>query len=297
MSLISRIRHVPEPREGPAEPMSARDEQKARALGLTSATGLVIGSIIGTGVFTMPAVLAGAGTITALRSLFLFAKRRGLIFADPTAHLTGGRAAERTLLPMTAEEIQAVQQAALTPAQRLAISLAAVHAARPKAIRELTLDDIDLPSRRITLAGHRQRLGEFTHTTLLAWLEYQHATWPHTTNRHVLVTRISALGTGPVSADYLDKHQLRGICLDHIRRDRILHEALATGADPPPRLDLQHRPHQRDGLRQRRPQPAHQPSRAATPSHLTGAAITGHTCHLRSGTLWPMHRRGRSGGW
>jgi len=29
---------------------------------LTSATGLVIGSIIGTGVFTMPAVLAGAGT-------------------------------------------------------------------------------------------------------------------------------------------------------------------------------------------------------------------------------------------
>jgi len=48
----------------------------------------------------------------------------------------------------------------------------------------------------------------------------------------VLVTRISALGTRPVSADYLDKHQLRGICLDHIRRDRILHEALATGADP-----------------------------------------------------------------
>jgi hypothetical protein len=38
--------------------------------------------------------------------------------------------------------------------------------------------------------------------------------------------------TGPVSADYLDKHQLRGISLDHIRRDRILHEALATGADP-----------------------------------------------------------------
>jgi amino acid transporter len=37
-------------------------QQKARALGLTSATGLVIGSIVGTGVFAMPAVLAGAGT-------------------------------------------------------------------------------------------------------------------------------------------------------------------------------------------------------------------------------------------
>ena len=62
MSLISRIHHVPKPPEGPAAPLSPRDEQKARALGLTSATGLVIGSIIGTGVFTMPAVLAGAGT-------------------------------------------------------------------------------------------------------------------------------------------------------------------------------------------------------------------------------------------
>jgi hypothetical protein len=50
----------------------------------------------------------------------------------------------------------------------------------------------------------------------------------------VLITRKSALGTGPVSAsylaDYLGRHQ-RGISLEHIRRDRILHEALATGAD------------------------------------------------------------------
>ena len=46
--------------------MSPRNQQKARSLGLTSATGLVIGSIIGTGVFTMPAVLAGAGTSSLL---------------------------------------------------------------------------------------------------------------------------------------------------------------------------------------------------------------------------------------
>ena len=48
----------------------------------------------------------------------------------------------------------------------------------------------------------------------------------------MLVSRISALGTRPVSPDYLDKHQLHGISLEQIRRDRILHEALATGADP-----------------------------------------------------------------
>ncbi|MFZ0049065.1 MAG: amino acid permease, partial [Streptosporangiaceae bacterium] len=45
---------------------SEKDQQKARALGLTSATGLVIGSIVGTGVFTMPAVMAGAGTSSLL---------------------------------------------------------------------------------------------------------------------------------------------------------------------------------------------------------------------------------------
>ena len=48
----------------PKPPMSPRNQEKAHALGLTSATGLVIGSIVGTGVFTMPAVLAGAGTMS-----------------------------------------------------------------------------------------------------------------------------------------------------------------------------------------------------------------------------------------
>src|SRR5690349_12902248 len=47
-------------------PAPGRAEQKARALGLTSATGLVVGSIVGTGVFAMPAVLAGAGTSSIL---------------------------------------------------------------------------------------------------------------------------------------------------------------------------------------------------------------------------------------
>jgi len=47
-----------------AEPTPA--QQRARALGLPSATALVIGSIIGTGVFTMPAVMAGAGTSSLL---------------------------------------------------------------------------------------------------------------------------------------------------------------------------------------------------------------------------------------
>lgn len=57
-----RWRTQAQPAGAPA--LSARNEQKARALGVTSATGLVVGSIVGTGVFTMPAVLAGAGTMS-----------------------------------------------------------------------------------------------------------------------------------------------------------------------------------------------------------------------------------------
>jgi basic amino acid/polyamine antiporter, APA family len=51
----------PEPPGGPAEAVPAAGMTE-RSVGLTSATGLVIGSIIGIGVFTMPAVLASAGT-------------------------------------------------------------------------------------------------------------------------------------------------------------------------------------------------------------------------------------------
>jgi basic amino acid/polyamine antiporter, APA family len=58
--------HRKRPQGGSLEHVSARNQEKARALGLTSATGLVVGSIIGTGVFTMPAVLAGAGTSSLL---------------------------------------------------------------------------------------------------------------------------------------------------------------------------------------------------------------------------------------
>jgi APA family basic amino acid/polyamine antiporter len=46
-----------------APPLSVRNQKKAQVMGLPSATALVIGSIVGTGVFTMPAVLAGAGTM------------------------------------------------------------------------------------------------------------------------------------------------------------------------------------------------------------------------------------------
>jgi APA family basic amino acid/polyamine antiporter len=67
----------------------------SRKLGLPSATALVIGSIIGTGVFTMPAVMAGAGTssILTLVAISVGAILLGLLFGQLTRrvpHNEGG---------------------------------------------------------------------------------------------------------------------------------------------------------------------------------------------------------------
>ncbi len=69
-------------------PPSAMDS-RARALGLPSATALVIGSIIGTGVFTMPAVIAGAGTsgILTLGVISIGAVLLGILFGQLTRRI------------------------------------------------------------------------------------------------------------------------------------------------------------------------------------------------------------------
>jgi len=60
---VAQLTEPPKSGEAVDEPpISPRNQKKAHALGLTSATGLVIGSIVGTGIFTAPAVIAGAGT-------------------------------------------------------------------------------------------------------------------------------------------------------------------------------------------------------------------------------------------
>lgn len=64
---------------------------------------------------------------------------------------------------MTDGEIRAIEDLASRPAERLAVALAAEHAARSGTIRRLKLNDVDRPNRRITLAGHDQRLGGLTY--------------------------------------------------------------------------------------------------------------------------------------
>ena len=107
-----------------------------------------------------------------------------------------------------------------------------MHAARPGAIRALQLDDVDLASGRLRLAGADRPMGELTGKVLREWLEYRQRRWPHTANPHLLLSPESALRHGPVSTAYLIS--LRGLpaTLERLRIDCQLAEAMATGFDP-----------------------------------------------------------------
>jgi Metallo-beta-lactamase superfamily len=108
-------------------------------------------------------------TLTALRSLFGHCKKTGTIFADPTSGIPDGQRPLSLLQPLQPGEIDQAT-AVVTPAARLALALAAVHAARPRAIRQLRLADIDLGSRRLVITGRARPLDDLTRHLLLAWL-------------------------------------------------------------------------------------------------------------------------------
>jgi integrase len=80
---------------------------------------------------------------------------------------------DQDLLPITDDEVRSIEQLASEPLEHLVVALSAEHACRTSVIRKLTLDDIDLPNGRITLARHNQRLGELTHGALIAWLDHR----------------------------------------------------------------------------------------------------------------------------
>jgi integrase len=173
--------------------------------------------------------------LTALRSLFGCCKRRGTIFRDPTSRIRVGRHPDPVLVPLEQRDVdQAVAAAAASTAeQRLVLALAAIHAARPLAIRSLLLDDLDLGNRRLTIAGRTRPLDELTRRALLDWLTYRRARWPNTANPHVLITQHTANETGPISrARFGEVFFGLAASLDRLRIDRQLEEALSATTDP-----------------------------------------------------------------
>ena len=169
---------------------------------------------------------------TALRSLFGWAKRRNVVFCNPTARIANPAVAHGIWQPLGPGELGRTVAAATTPQARLYVALAAVHAARPGQIRALQLHDVDLVRRRITIAGNQRPQDDLTYQALLDWLDDRHRRWPNTANPHLLISLATALGHRPVSQVWI--RELRGApaTIDRLRIDRQLDEALATGGDP-----------------------------------------------------------------
>lgn len=172
-------------------------------------------------------------TLIALRSLFGFSKKNGVVFPNPTSRIRVGDRHSKLIQPLCPHQVQATIAAAARPADRLIIALAAIHAARAGAIRALTLQDINLGNQRLTIAGRARPLDELTRQVLLGWLDYRRTRWPHTANPHLLLNQTSAMGTAPVSQHWLDAG-FRGqeATLERLRIDRQLEEALTHGPDP-----------------------------------------------------------------
>jgi hypothetical protein len=124
--------------------------------------------------------------VSALRSLLTWAKKAGVVFRNPATRIRLGKSEHPIWQPLTAGQLAEAAAAAATPQARVCLVLAAVQAARPGAIRALRIDDVDLGSRRLRLAGTSRPMGELTCNVLREWLEYRQRRWPQTANPHLL---------------------------------------------------------------------------------------------------------------
>jgi len=124
-----------------------------------------------------------------LRPLFAFSTRQHTVFRNPARGIKVGQQVYRVVQPLGQDDIDQAIKVAKTPADRLALVLAAVHAARPKAIRELLIEDVDLGNRRLTIAGRTRPIDELTHRVLLEWLDYRRTRWPATANPHLIINQ------------------------------------------------------------------------------------------------------------
>jgi integrase len=134
--------------------------------------------------------------VSALRSLFTWARKAGVIFRNPATWIRVGKREHPVWQPLTSGHLAEAAAAAATPPARLFVVLAAVHAVRPGAIRALHLDDVDLASRRLRLAGADRPMSDLTCKVVSEWLGYRQHRWPHTANPHLLVSREARCTTG-----------------------------------------------------------------------------------------------------
>ncbi|MGW6456436.1 hypothetical protein ACWF94_10985, partial [Streptomyces sp. NPDC055078] len=106
------------------------------------------------------------------------------------------------------------------------------HTARVARIATLTLDDVDLGNRWLTVAGRARPLDDLL-KLLTDWLDHRRHRWPSTANLHLLINNQTANATGRAGNHWISA-PMRGqdATLERLRVDRQLEGALTHGPDP-----------------------------------------------------------------
>lgn len=121
----------------------------------------------------------------------------------------------------------------MRPDEWLVTVLIRHHALPGTTIASLALDDINFDRATLTAAGHRRPLDQLTKDAITSYLAYRTRRWPLTANRHLLLSRLSALQDGPVSPWWISQRITRWkSTMTELRQDRILEEAAAATRDP-----------------------------------------------------------------
>ncbi|MET7936891.1 hypothetical protein [Streptomyces sp. NPDC005322] len=169
-----------------------------------------------------------------VRSLFGTLKAERLVFANPMHGINGGKLTTTIPASLTAEEVEAVAHAALqTPALRVVVALSGIHALPSHQIRTMLLEQVDLAGGRLDPEGLNRPPDEYTTEAINSYLDYRRRRWPNSTNPHLLISRDTATTTTAVGTFWMDKLvRPLPVGLDRLRQDRILEEALVSGADP-----------------------------------------------------------------
>jgi hypothetical protein len=120
-----------------------------------------------------------------------------------------------------------------SPALRVVLALAGVHALLPGRIRHLRLDQVDLARQRPGPGGLDRSLDEFTASAIRCYLGFRNKRWPTTSSPFLLVTRKTVHTGEPVTRFWMGR-LFRGlpVTAEQLRGDRIVEEAVVSRADP-----------------------------------------------------------------
>ncbi|MFJ6392338.1 hypothetical protein ACIQJT_32545 [Streptomyces sp. NPDC091972] len=113
------------------------------------------------------------------------------------------------------------------------VALSGIHALAAHQIRTLLLDQVHLAECRLGGGNLNRPLDEYLAKAITDCLDHQRGRRPNSANPHLRISRNTATTTTAVGTLWLDKLVIPlPVGLDRLRQDRILEEALASGADP-----------------------------------------------------------------